>query len=146
MKYQFESSEQWRRELARLAAEQRALKIQRRDAWSATSEGEEPGARRREAARAVMRGEATLRALHLAHAWVRDRPIWTQERRARERRGELVVAVAEAAGTTVENVRVWIECPVPEAERVAFDEHVERIRASAMERRALRRAARESSS
>ncbi|MBN8610711.1 MAG: hypothetical protein J0L92_09015 [Deltaproteobacteria bacterium] len=138
--------EHWRREIARAVEQQRALKRERREAWSAARDAPEPTLRCRELAREVHLGAARVRVLLLACALVRGRPVWRQERRARDRSEPLVRAIAAAAGRPVPEVRAWIEQAAPEADRVDYEAHLEGVRARLHARRAARRAARESTS
>lgn len=138
--------EHWRREIARAVEQQRALKSACREAWRAARDAPEPPARCRELARAVHLGAARVRVLLLACALVRGRPVWRQERWARERHEALVHAIAEAAARPAPEVRAWIERAVPEADRAAYEAHLVGVRARLHARRAARRAARESTS
>ena len=138
--------EHWRREIARAVEQQRALKSACREAWRAARDAPEPPARCRELAHQVHLGAARVRVLLLACALVRGRPVWRQERRARDRSEPLVRAIAEAAARPVPEVRAWTEQAVPEADRVAHEAHLDRVRARALARRAARHVVRESTS
>ncbi|MBX7194258.1 MAG: hypothetical protein K1X94_19540 [Sandaracinaceae bacterium] len=135
---------EWKRVIAQAVQTQRALKEARREAWRAARGA--PDARCRETARDVTRGALHVRALLLAHAWLRGRPAWSQERRARERHDAVVQAVAAIAGRTSAEVRAWLEQAVPEPDRIAYEAHLARVRAEALARRGVARARRERAS
>jgi len=144
MKSECAERTEWKRVIASAVEHQRALKRAHRQAWRAARDA--PDARCRETARELSRGAMRVRALLLAHAWSRGRPVWTQERRARVRHEALLNAVAQVARRSATEVRAWIEQAVPEVDRAAHEAHLDRVRARALARRAARHVVRESTS
>jgi hypothetical protein len=83
-----------------------------------------------------------VRVLQLAYALVRGRPYWWQERSVRRPAQAIVVAIAAEADVTAEEAIAWLQAPVSDDERRAFDLHLADARAREMDRKQARARAR----
>lgn len=127
-----------KRELAACRGEHRE---QRACESGATEEAAWPSPRCRALQREIGRQRAALRALLLAHGLVCGRAYWAQERRTRRPVTSVLEALARCADVSVDEAKVWVETPVSDAARAAFEAHRAAVAARARERKERARSA-----
>jgi hypothetical protein len=131
--------------LADAVVRQRALKREHREternerAAAQPVEAFRPSRDCRRMQRELLRQRASLRALTLARGLVAGRAYWAQERRTRRSPMGVLEALARCADVPVEEARAWLEAPVPEDARAAFELHREAVVGQARVRKAMAR-------
>lgn len=129
-----------KRELGAWRGEDREAERRARES-GAVEEAARPSPRCRALQREIGRQRAALRALLLAHGLVCGRAYWAQERRTRRPVAGVLEALARCADVSVDEARGWVETPVSDAARAAFEAHRGAVAARARERRERARSA-----